>query len=571
MAPLVVLVAGLGSGPACPARAPDLPWAGTWKVTILQGAGGEITPWLVQLSGTDRLTGKVVASLKSYKDTSVKEAKADARGLRFTLAQDANLFIVVAPAPPSKEKAPARLPGTLRVQTSIFPVLLEKTKLKDLDEKSAHKPLEGARDLLAATRLKDPEEQGKAVKGILSKNAGKPIALFAAQLLLLNQAAQKVGPEVLQAAADRYVKEASVYGPALASNANAEVAQGLARNPRTLALALGYARAAVKLQPDDDPPERRRGLLRLLAAVLRQAGKKDEASSLRPRLDRLDAELDAAYRKRVPPLKPEKFVGRKGKSERVVVVELFTNAQARGCVAADLAFDAVLATYTSREAVFLQYHLHLPGPDPLHTPASEARAKYYGAAIEGTPMAFRDGRATTAILGEDGYLSGAAPRARASYDTLRKLIDKELEAPAGARLEMTVERKGDRIDIRTAVSGVKEPGEKVRLRFFLLEDVARYRGGNGQWLHRHVVCALPGGAAGFAVDGKSVKHTASITLAGVRKELTRHAEKMGAEPLLELRKLKVVALVQDDRTKKVLQAAGADVPAAPAGGAEEKE
>ena len=40
------------------------------------------------------------------------------------------------------------------------------------------------------------------------------------------------------------------------------------------------------------------------------------------------------------------------------------------------------------------------------------------------------------------------------------------------------------------MADLKKTGEKVRLRFVLVEDVARYVGGNGQRLHHHVVRAL---------------------------------------------------------------------------------
>jgi hypothetical protein len=40
-----------------------------------------------------------------------------------------------------------------------------------------------------------------------------------------------------------------------------------------------------------------------------------------------EAARDKEYLARVPPFKPDTFAGRKGKSERVVAMELFTGAQ----------------------------------------------------------------------------------------------------------------------------------------------------------------------------------------------------------------------------------------------------
>jgi len=64
-------------------------------------------------------------------------------------------------------------------------------------------------------------------------------------------------------------------------------------------------------------------------------------------------------------------------------------------VAADIAFDGATRAYSSKEAIFLQYHLHVPGPDPLTNAESEARAKYYGEEIEGAPTSLLAGRVTS--------------------------------------------------------------------------------------------------------------------------------------------------------------------------------
>ena len=48
---------------------------------------------------------------------------------------------------------------------------------------------------------------------------------------------------------------------------------------------------------------------------------------------------------KVPFIAVKPFAGRKGKSDRAVLVELFTGAQCPPCVAADMAFDALPQTY----------------------------------------------------------------------------------------------------------------------------------------------------------------------------------------------------------------------------------
>jgi hypothetical protein len=118
---------------------------------------------------------------------------------------------------------------------------------------------------------------------------------------------------------------------------------------------------------------------------------------------------------------------------------------------------------------------------------------------------------------------------------------------------------------------LEKPGDKVRLRFALVEEQVRYVGGNQVRFHHDVVRALPGGADGFPVKEKTTKQTASVSLAELRKNLSAYLDDFGKQhPFpnerrpLDLKKLRVVAFVQDDETKEVLQAAQVDVKGAEA-------
>jgi hypothetical protein len=101
----------------------------------------------------------------------------------------------------------------------------------------------------------------------------------------------------------------------------------------------------------------------------------------------------------------------------------------------------------------------------------------------------------------------------------------------------------------------------VKLRLALVQEWARYPGGNGLSYHSRVVRALPGGADGFALTKKSGKHTATVNLDELRKELKKYLEGVEkrrpfptAQLPLHFRDLRVVAFVQDDATQEVLQA-----------------
>jgi hypothetical protein len=223
-------------------------------------------------------------------------------------------------------------------------------------------------------------------------------------------------------------------------------------------------------------------------------------------------------------------------------------------VAADLAFDALAKAYKPAELVLLQYHLHIPVPDPLTNPASEARQAYYDADIEGTPTIFFNGKP-----GASG--GGPVGDSEDKHRQYRSIIDTLLEKPAAAKLHVTAARKGANIEITAEVTDVDKPAEQLRLRLALVEEQVRYLGGNGMRFHHHVVRAVPGGPDGLAVKGKLAKQVVSVDLGDLRKELDKYltdAAKQTPFPNtqrpLDLNKLLVVAFLQDDRTKEVLQA-----------------
>ena len=75
---------------------------------------------------------------------------------------------------------------------------------------------------------------------------------------------------------------------------------------------------------------------------MQKTGKTEELKALDERFAKLDTLLDKEYLAKMPPFKSEPFAGRKSKSNRAVVMELFTGAQLRGpCIAADLGFDGL--------------------------------------------------------------------------------------------------------------------------------------------------------------------------------------------------------------------------------------
>ena len=102
----------------------------------------------------------------------------------------------------------------------------------------------------------------------------------------------------------------------------------------------------------------------------------------------------------------------------------------------------------------------------------------------------------------------------------------------------------------------------------------KYVGGNQLRFHHQVVRAMPGGAEGAAIKDKTFNHTASADLVQVRKDLTKYLDEYAAKaprPFpkpdrpMDMKELKVIALVQNDKTKEIVQAVQIEVEGRVAG------
>jgi hypothetical protein len=299
-----------------------------------------------------------------------------------------------------------------------------------------------------------------------------------------------------------------------------------------------------------------------LVVALEKTGKRDEAKALEGRVAKLDALLDAEYEKHAVPFKVEPYKGRKGSSQRVAVVEHFVNSHSAPSIGHEVAFAAALQAYQPKDVILLQYHVG-DVPDPLGNAEAEARIKYYREGNQSHVVP-----ASELLNGKLRAISGAPLwDAEDVYHTLRDELNKALETDTDFGLKLKVERNGDKIDAVADVTGLKKPGETIRLRFVLLEDTVRFAG-RGPRLHRHVVRALPGGADGFAITEKEAHKSVTVNVVELKKSLHEYRSNFNKglwrfreeESPLNLRNLKVVTLIQDDDTKEILQAAQIDVP-----------
>jgi hypothetical protein len=328
--------------------------------------------------------------------------------------------------------------------------------------------------------------------------------------------------------------------------------------------ALQYAKAAEAQLNANTPRDVRVKVLQAMSRILSDAGKNDDLKKIAARLDEEERIFDKDYAASLPAFKVEKFAGRKPSSDRVVVMELFTGAQCPDCPPADVAFDALQKTYTPGELVLLEYHTHIPGPDPMTNPDTEARWKYYrdahGKGVPGVPTSLFNGTP------KGGY-GGRLPDSEKYYKTYCGIVDPLLETPASCKITASAKRVGDKIHIDAAVTGLKDAGKDKKIRLALVEESIRFVGANKIRFHHQVVRAFPGGAAGFAAMNPTASVQADLDVFDLRKKLISYLDNYAAtqRPFaqvsrpLDLEHLRVIAFVQDDTTHEILQATQVDV------------
>jgi hypothetical protein len=498
--------------------------AGTWKVKLWEN-GSFRDVWLLQIEAKGKqYFGKLLsavdenlARLSQLEDFSVAGDR-----LRFTIRVPGRVLkFDCALTDRPGAKGPALIQGSADSGEERVLVQLEPTKLQSLD---------------LYTLSKEFMERG---------STGPQI--FEAALVLISRAGEKKSTvEQVTAWSEKAFTAAEAFGPAWQRYVALNLAEALAPTKGYGSVAVWYARKAEKLLDEGEKGEELWKVLTALHMALESAGLTKEAKGVRHELDRLFDPANFAT----------KFVGRKNaKNNQVVLVEFFTGAQCPPCVGPDLAFDGLLKTYQPTEVVLLQYHVHVPRADPLASADTELRAAEYK--VFTVP--------TVVINGQPADLAGGGiEQARAFYQKYRETIDPLLEAKSPVRLTLTASRTGNRIAI-TAGASLAEGGklpETASLRLVLVENEVKYQGGNGITVHHRVVRGLLNGDKGWSLKGHKdgLKQSFVLDLDALRGELKKYLDvyaKTNAFPNdqrpLELADLRVVAFVQDDATRAVLQ------------------
>jgi hypothetical protein len=417
----------------------------------------------------------------------------------------------------------------------------------------------------AGQPAKNPKEIAASLESLIDKYQGKPyLSTVYSQLMSLSDAAEMSEAEVRKTV-DKWLNSAKEYGDDWYNQTRSVVVKSLRGKKKAAAgVLLDLAQDLDKSLNEDADIEEKTEVAAILAETARSLGKNDLADTVQKRLDTYEAKLDESYHKRVPPFKPEKVAEKN--NARPVVMEIFTGAQCPPCVAADVGFDALAETYSHNNVILLQYHLHIPGPDPLTNNDTIARQKYYGTLIRGTPTTIFNGKSEA---GGGGSMAGSEGK----YKQFREVIDPILETKPVASVDLKAVRKGDVIEVSAKAKTAEKPGEKAqpRLRFVLTEEAVKYVGSNKLRYHHHVVRALPGGADGMTLDkAGELDHSMKIDLKEVRSGIETYVSDFeknrpffGTKPSIDLKKLAVVAFIQDDESKEILGAATVDVVESP--------
>lgn len=529
----------------------------TLVATAFKGAGLKVTDW-----SSDGNTVKFTFAGLKFEGTLSPDGKTvrgslsnDVIATRARLSRTTKTELTAADAF-VRVDGPAPLAEVQKLVDAVTRLRIQVQQEKDADKRQE------LRTQLDESQKQAEEKIPALLRDVITHHAETDEAIDAALELLRNAARYQVTAEEATKLLALVEKRAAAYGPRYLRT---QLLSGIETLAAIRHLAEAADTVAAKLaQATEAPADYLARVLNVRKIALTTLNKPEAAQAVVAELAKLEDRIDAEYLKNVPPFQPAKYPGRKTPdANQVAVMELFTGAQCPPCVAADVAFDALLKSYSPKDLVLIQYHLHIPGPDPLTNADTVARAKYYG--INSTPSTLFNGQ-------PHARGGGGMAQAELKYNQYVEVINPILEKKTEVTVNAQATRNGEKIDIAVKVGGVR--GDDLKLRVLLVEETVKYVGGNQLRFHHHVVRAMPLGAEGVAITDNDFQKTVTVDLAGIRKNLTKYLDDYAAnirpfpkpDRPMEMKNLKVIAVVQNDETKDILQAVQVDVENKPAGG-----
>ena len=278
-------------------------------------------------------------------------------------------------------------------------------------------------------------------------------------------------------------------------------------------------------------------------------------------LEGMEAMLDTEYQKRFPnPVHVTAYKPTAQRTDRMVLGEVFTGSGCPPCAGADIAFDAAMERYSRKDFAVVMYHMHIPRPDPMTNPDTIARAKTYS--VTGVPSFVIDGKKTVG--------GGSRDMAPGVFERFQKDLEKDLDTAPEASVKVDASLNGGTVKVSTAVDRVKSDSKDLKVQVLLVEKEIRHLGENGIRFHPMVVRAMGGEkGAGYALKADGGTFDTTFDLDAVSKALKAHLDEYESShkgftfsakrDQIDRADLAVVVFVQDDKSKKVLQAAYVDL------------
>jgi hypothetical protein len=234
----------------------------------------------------------------------------------------------------------------------------------------------------------------------------------------------------------------------------------------------------------------------------------------------------------------------------------------------------MIEEYPRSQVAVIEFHEHIPGPDPMTNPDAVERMGFYTrSVIRGTPTVIMDG--TGVDVG-----GGGESRAPNKLEKYKEMLGTALKAAPSVGLGLQGSRRGNTVTATTTVvwrDTTGREGHDLRLRVALVEREVDYTGGNGLERHAMVFRGFLTGQEGTVLtagtDARSLKNT--VDIATLEKTYGEYLDGYLAENPdrfsrsdgtwrammneIDASDLALVAFVQDDTTKEVLQARVVDL------------
>jgi hypothetical protein len=224
-----------------------------------------------------------------------------------------------------------------------------------------------------------------------------------------------------------------------------------------------------------------------------------------------------------------------GQREKMVLIEHFTNASDSLSREADSVINHIVNT-NPLDAVDIQYHTSYPGDDLFYNQNPDfpnVRSYYY--AINQVPYSILDGGSSSGQ--EFDYLNNTP----VSND----IIINSLTDPV-FKINLITSYAGNSVDINVTVTALKQlSNSEVSLQTAVVENqVTSYTGNNGETTFESVLKTMLPDAAG-------TNYTKSWDM-GDQEHASFH---WNFKNVFDARELRVIAFIQDEKTKEVYQVA----------------